>query len=204
MNRHAPKCETQTHPISNTEYLRARRPAIVVTMEVFRIRRHLEKKEQNKRKNSSACLGSMGALITARSMVFVVVATYSKLSKKLNEVRDSYSSVALHIQLPAIQFATIQDALETIAAWRLKVESETKAARKLDAALADSLKGCAVLIIVIDSKLGEASYELSVNGDQTLVLGRCAQRPHLQPGRPGQGLEVAVSQQSNGRILTSL
>ena len=80
----------------------------------------------------------------------------------------------------------------------------TKPARKLDAALADSLKGCAVLITVIDSKLGEASYELSVNGDQTLCgWTRCAQRLHLQPGRPGQGLEVAVSQQSNGRILTS-
>ncbi|KAL8645834.1 MAG: hypothetical protein Q9226_007118, partial [Calogaya cf. arnoldii] len=92
------------------------------------------------------------------SGALTIVASVTKLSKKLNEIRDSYSSVALNIQLAAIQLATIRDALEDIAAWRLKIQSETKAARKLDAALADSLKGCAVLITVIDSKLGEAGY----------------------------------------------
>ncbi|CAL8584966.1 hypothetical protein XPA_010549 [Xanthoria parietina] len=103
-------------------------------------------------------------IIDAVSGVVAVVASVSKLSKKLNEIRDSYSSVALNIQLAAIQLASIRDALENIAAWRLKVESETKAARKLDAALADSIKGCAVLITVIDSKLGEAGYEPGVKG----------------------------------------
>ena len=96
--------------------------------------------------------------------MLAVVASVTKVSKKLNEVRDSYSSVALNIQLAAIQLATIRDALEDIATWRLKVQSETKAARKLDAALADSLKGCAVLITVIDSKLGEAGYEPGFKG----------------------------------------
>lgn len=103
-------------------------------------------------------------IIDAVSGVVAVVASVSKLSKKLNEIRDSYSSVALNIQLAAIQLASIRDALENIAAWRLKVESETKAARKLDAALADSIKGCAVLITVIDSKLGEAGYKPGVKG----------------------------------------
>ncbi|KAL8883799.1 MAG: hypothetical protein Q9215_008010 [Flavoplaca cf. flavocitrina] len=98
------------------------------------------------------------------SAVLAVVASVATVSKKLNEVRDSYSSVALNIQLAAIQLATIRDALEDIATWRLKVQSETKAARKLDAALADSLKGCAVLITVIDSKLGEAGYEPGFKG----------------------------------------
>ncbi|KAL8820361.1 MAG: hypothetical protein Q9223_001410 [Gallowayella weberi] len=98
------------------------------------------------------------------SGVLAIVASVTKLSKKLNEVRDSYNSVALNIQLAAIQLATIRDALEDIAEWRLKVQSETKAAKKLDATLADSLKGCAVLITVIDSKLGEAGYAPGLKG----------------------------------------
>ncbi|KAL8695616.1 MAG: hypothetical protein Q9224_003294, partial [Gallowayella concinna] len=103
-------------------------------------------------------------IIGGVSGVLAVVASVTKLSKKLNEVRDSYSSVALNIQLAAIQLATIRDALEDIADWRLKVQSETKAAKKLDATLADSLKGCAVLITVIDSKLGEAGYAPGLKG----------------------------------------
>ncbi|KAL8858875.1 MAG: hypothetical protein Q9178_004553 [Gyalolechia marmorata] len=103
-------------------------------------------------------------IIGGVSGVVAIVAGVTKLSKKLNEIRDGYSSVALNIQLAAIQLATIRDALEDIAAWRLKVQSETKAAKKLDAALADSLKGCAVLITVIDSKLGEAGYAPGLKG----------------------------------------
>ncbi|KAL8800936.1 MAG: hypothetical protein Q9182_004818 [Xanthomendoza sp. 2 TL-2023] len=103
-------------------------------------------------------------IIGGVSGVLAIVASVTKLSKKLNEIRDSYNSVALNIQLAAIQLATIRDALEDIAEWRLKVQSETKAAKKLDATLADSLKGCAVLITVIDSKLGEAGYAPGLRG----------------------------------------
>ncbi|KAL8726441.1 MAG: hypothetical protein Q9166_006719 [cf. Caloplaca sp. 2 TL-2023] len=103
-------------------------------------------------------------IIGGVSGVLTIVASVTKLSKKLNEIRDSYNSVALNIQLAAIQLATIRDALEDIAEWRLKVQSETKAAKKLDATLADSLKGCAVLITVIDSKLGEAGYAPGLKG----------------------------------------
>ncbi|KAL9593236.1 MAG: hypothetical protein Q9219_007632 [cf. Caloplaca sp. 3 TL-2023] len=92
------------------------------------------------------------------SGVLAIVACVSKLAKKLNEVKDSYDSVALNIQLAAIQLATIRDALEAIAEWRLNAQAETQASKNLDATLAEALKGCAVLITVIDSKLGEAGY----------------------------------------------
>ncbi|KAL8895545.1 MAG: hypothetical protein Q9207_008125 [Kuettlingeria erythrocarpa] len=90
--------------------------------------------------------------------VVAIVGVVAKLSKKLNEVKDSYNSVALNIQLAAIQLATIRDALEAIAEWRLSNHSSSQASKNLDATLAESLKGCAVLITVIDSKLGEAGY----------------------------------------------
>ncbi|KAL8937028.1 MAG: hypothetical protein Q9216_004634 [Gyalolechia sp. 2 TL-2023] len=92
------------------------------------------------------------------SGVLTVVACVAKVAKKLNEVKDSYDSVALNIQLASIQLATIRDALEAIAEWRLNAQSETQASKNLDATLAEALKGCAVLITVIDSKLGEAGY----------------------------------------------
>lgn len=92
------------------------------------------------------------------SGVLTIVGCVAKVAKKLNEVKDSYDAVALNIQLAAIQLATIRDALEAIAEWRLGAQAETQASRNLDATLAESLKGCAVLITVIDSKLGEAGY----------------------------------------------
>lgn len=92
------------------------------------------------------------------SGVLAIVACVAKLAKKLNEVKDSYDAVALNIQLASIQLATIRDALEAIAEWRLNAQSETQASKNLDATLAEALKGCAVLITVIDSKLGEAGY----------------------------------------------
>lgn len=97
------------------------------------------------------------------SGVLTIVGCVTKLTKKLNEVRDSYNSVALNIQLAAIQLATIRDALEAIAEWRLGTHAETQASKNLDATLAESLKGCAVLITVIDSKLGEAGYSPNFN-----------------------------------------
>ncbi|KAL8717749.1 MAG: hypothetical protein Q9225_005035 [Loekoesia sp. 1 TL-2023] len=92
------------------------------------------------------------------SGVVAIVGCVAKVAKKLNEIKDSYDAVALNIQLAAIQLATIRDALEAIAEWRLGAQAETQASRNLDATLAESLKGCAVLITVIDSKLGEAGY----------------------------------------------
>ncbi|KAL8951800.1 MAG: hypothetical protein Q9222_002249 [Ikaeria aurantiellina] len=90
--------------------------------------------------------------------VLAIVGGVAKLSKSLNEVRESYNSVALNIQLAAIQLSTIRDALEAIAEWRLNSTTDTKSSRSLDATLAESLKGCAVLITVIDGKVGEAGY----------------------------------------------
>ncbi|KAL8998756.1 MAG: hypothetical protein Q9188_006033 [Gyalolechia gomerana] len=102
-------------------------------------------------KNGMEVIGGVSGVLT-------VVAFVAKLAKKLNEVKDSYDSVSLNIQLAAIQLATIRDALEAIADWRLSAQSETQASKNLDATLAEALKGCVVLITVIDSKLGEAGY----------------------------------------------
>lgn len=96
------------------------------------------------------------------SGVLTIVASATRLAKNLNEVRESYKAVALNIQLAAIQLSTIKTALEDIAEWRLNSKNEGSASSRLDATLADSLKGCAVLITVIDSKLGEAGFTSGV------------------------------------------
>ncbi|KAI4138788.1 MAG: hypothetical protein LQ341_004510 [Variospora aurantia] len=97
-------------------------------------------------------------IIGGVSGVLAIVGIVGKVTKKLNEVKESYDSVALNIQLAAIQLSTIRDALEAIAEWRLSNNTNSKASKNLDGTLAESLKGCAVLITVIDGKLGEAGY----------------------------------------------
>ncbi|KAL8966600.1 MAG: hypothetical protein Q9197_005892 [Variospora fuerteventurae] len=97
-------------------------------------------------------------IIGGVSGVLAIVGIVGKVTKKLNEVKESYDSVALNIQLAAIQLSTIRDALEAIAEWRLSNNTNSKASNNLDGTLAESLKGCAVLITVIDGKLGEAGY----------------------------------------------
>ncbi|KAL8870119.1 MAG: hypothetical protein Q9174_003763 [Haloplaca sp. 1 TL-2023] len=100
----------------------------------------------------------MAEIIGGVSGVLAIVAAATKLAKNLNDVRESYKSVALNIQLAAIQLSTIRTALEDIAEWRIDSPDDSSASKRLDATLADSLKGCAVLITVIDSKLGEAGF----------------------------------------------
>ncbi|KAL9044490.1 MAG: hypothetical protein Q9214_002373, partial [Letrouitia sp. 1 TL-2023] len=91
------------------------------------------------------------------SGVVSLIAVVGKLAKRINEYRDKYQNVSLYTTLAVTQLSTIRAALEAIAEWRLTSHEDTPATRKLDDVFAESLRGCAVLITVIDTKLGEAN-----------------------------------------------
>ena len=76
---------------------------------------------------------------------------------QLNEIRESYKNVALNITLVASHLTTIKCALEAIAEWRKGAANESSHSKQLDQDLAVSLNCCAILITVIDSKLGESA-----------------------------------------------
>ena len=112
-------------------------------------------------------IGSVSGLLT-------VIGTVTVVAKRLNEVRDKYNNVALNTTLVASQasdffelqrfranvsqLSTIRAALQAIAEWRDVDKTSSRPSRQLDEDLAVSLNCCAILISVIDTKLGEAGY----------------------------------------------
>lgn len=97
-------------------------------------------------------IGGVGSILQ-------IISSVTKLSKSLNEVRESYDNVALNTTLVASQLSTIRAALEALHAWRASDKEETEASLQLDQDLGLSLSCCAVLITVIDSKLTESGYQ---------------------------------------------
>jgi hypothetical protein len=92
------------------------------------------------------------------SAVLTVAAAVTKLAKGLNEVRDRYNNVALTTTLVSSQLNSIRAALEAIADWRMTTQDTSRSSQQLDEDLAVSLNCCAILVTVIESKLGEAGY----------------------------------------------
>lgn len=92
------------------------------------------------------------------SGVLQVVSSVTKLAKSLNEVREKYNNVALNMTLVSSQLSSIRAALEAIAEWRQEAQDFSRPSQQLDEDLAISLNCCAILLTVIDAKLGEAGY----------------------------------------------
>ena len=97
--------------------------------------------------------------IAAASSILQVISSVTKLAKQLNEVRQSYGNVALNTTLVASQLSTIRAALEALHDWRSNDRETTDHSRQLDKDLEVSLSCCAILITVIDGKLGESGYK---------------------------------------------
>lgn len=92
------------------------------------------------------------------SSIITLVSTITKLAKQLNEVRESYNNVALNVTLVVSQLSTIKAALEALHVWRTNDRDDTDRSKQLDIDLGLSLSCCAILITVIDGKLGESGY----------------------------------------------
>ena len=96
--------------------------------------------------------------IGAISGAITVISGVTKLSKNLNEIRDKYQNVALNTTLVASQLSTIRAALEAIADWRSTADASSQYSKQLDEDLAVSLNCCAILVSVLNSKLGESGF----------------------------------------------
>lgn len=98
-------------------------------------------------------IGVIGGVASVTSLVDCVV----RLAKTLNDLREKYDSAALNISLVASSLWTIRAALEAIDAWRNSTKDSSQSSRQLDFDLSISLESCAVLVAVIDRKLGETN-----------------------------------------------
>ncbi|KAL2057570.1 hypothetical protein ABVK25_001954 [Lepraria finkii] len=97
--------------------------------------------------------------IAAASSILSLISGITKLAKSLNEVRDSYNNVALNTTLVASSLSTIRAALEALHEWRSNDQETVDHSKQLDKDLEVSLSCCAILITVIDGKLGESGYK---------------------------------------------
>ena len=97
--------------------------------------------------------------IAVASSILQLISSVTKLAKQLNEVRQSYGNVALNTTLVASQLSTIRAALEALHDWRSNDLEITDHSQQLDKDLEVSLSCCAILITVIDGKLGESGYK---------------------------------------------
>ena len=97
-------------------------------------------------------------VIAGLSSILQVIDSVTKVAKRLNEVRESYSNVALNTTLVASQLSTIRAALEALYEWRASDQDSTGPSRQLDKDLGMSLSCCAILISVIDAKLDDSGY----------------------------------------------
>ena len=98
-------------------------------------------------------------IIAAASSILTLISGITKLAKSLNEVRDSYNNVALNTTLVASSLSTIRAALEALHEWRSNDQETADHSKQLDKDLEVSLSCCAILITVIDGKLGESGYK---------------------------------------------
>ena len=96
--------------------------------------------------------------IAGVSAILQVIDTVTRVAKRLNEVRESYTNVALNTALVEGQLSTIRAALEALNEWRANDRDSSGPSKQLDKDLAMSLSCCAILISVIDGKLDEAGH----------------------------------------------
>ena len=86
----------------------------------------------------------------------------STLAKRLSEVKEKYRSNTLHTVSVISQLRSIRAALEAIKEWRTNNSDASKPSQQLDEDLKASLSCCAILISVIDAKLGKSGYTSSL------------------------------------------
>ena len=92
------------------------------------------------------------------SAILQIIDTVTRVAKRLNEVRASYTNVALNAALVEGQLSTIRAALEALYEWRASDRDSSRPSKQLDKDLGMSLSCCAILISVIDGKLDEAGH----------------------------------------------
>ena len=91
------------------------------------------------------------------SGILTVVTSVTSLAKGLSDFRARYQNVGLSTMLVASHLKTIEFALQEIAKLRKKALQSGEQIRELDDGMDVSLNCCAILVTVLENKLGEAN-----------------------------------------------
>ena len=93
------------------------------------------------------------------SGVLQIITSVTTLAKNLSDFRAKYKNVGLSTMLVASHLKTIEFALQQIAKLRKKALQSGEQIRELDEGMDVSLNCCAILITVLENKLGEANEQ---------------------------------------------
>ena len=96
-------------------------------------------------------MDALGAVESAGGLI----ASVAGLAIALTSLKDRYSYVAVHITLVASSLWAVRAALEAVQEWRLAAAGTDRTFQQLDHDVAVSLESCAVLVTVVERKLGE-------------------------------------------------
>lgn len=93
------------------------------------------------------------------SGILQVVTSVTTLAKNISDFRAKYKNVGLSTMLVASHLKTIEFALQEIAQLRKKALQSGEQIRELDEGMDVSLNCCAILVTVLENKLGEANEQ---------------------------------------------
>lgn len=93
-------------------------------------------------------IGGVGSVLS-------IVNSVTTLASNLTTLKERYDYAALNITLVSSSLWTVKAALEAIQAWRSTAKDSGPSSEQLDRDLNLTLESCAVLVTVIERKLGE-------------------------------------------------
>lgn len=96
-------------------------------------------------------MDALGAVESAGGLI----ASVAGLAIALTNLKERYSYAAVHITLVASSLWAVRAALEAVQEWRAAAAGTERTFQQLDHDLTVSLESCAVLVAVVERKLGE-------------------------------------------------
>ena len=94
-------------------------------------------------------------VVGAVGSVLGVIGCVASLASTLTALKERYTYAALNITLVSSELLTVKRALEAIQTWRSEAKSSSPSSQQLDRDLSLTIESCAVLVTVIERKLGE-------------------------------------------------
>ena len=94
---------------------------------------------------------------SAVASVVALIGGVTTVATMLKKLKDKYDYSALNITIITGSLWTVKAALEAIREWRSVTNDTSRPSQQLDQDLQVSLESCAVLVAVVERKLGESN-----------------------------------------------
>ena len=94
-------------------------------------------------------------LVGGVGSILGIIGGVASLAKTLTTLKERYKYAALNITLVSGSLWTVKTALEAIQTWRSEAQNSSPSSQQLDQDLSFTIESTAVLVTVIERKVGE-------------------------------------------------